>query len=425
MTRPDFPVYELREPIHYTAQDFLACRRELRDILIVPFDESKCKGTGYNISPSELCYSVKKKHLLQIHRTEQEIYVLIPPHDTVLTLSHEYLQVSAEIAGCFLSRLRPVTQGLGNISTTLDPCWKGMLLLAINNPFSKKVKLILSKKRDDTMEPVAISTMLLWKTAPLTNSDDGILTFRLDNPAMRTDIWSELIAEPYHLFRVRRYQQFQEVIHALICYQPTENHPTWVVQLQKELDRLQIAVQSEPRQYNSIRSIREILLAIHHLECEQMAPELINKLRELYHFGVGNSSIDSDSDFYLTIEKIIEKLSNPDKEQCQKDTQALIGIIHLLYRECNYQKLCCQVEDIHQIITEKTQYRWRLDGFKRVWNKVICPNISAFLATIFIAIVVFFGNDFDMKNFFPNVIICIIPSILSIAFNYKKNENQK
>lgn len=106
---PNPPVPEACEPIHYTAREFLACRRELRDILIAPFDESKCKGIGYNISPSELCYSVKKKHLLQIHRTEQEIYILIPPHDTILTLSHEYLQISAEVAGCFLSRLHPVT----------------------------------------------------------------------------------------------------------------------------------------------------------------------------------------------------------------------------------------------------------------------------------------------------------------------------
>ena len=132
--RPDFQVHETYEPVHYTARELLACRRELRDILIAPFSESKCRGIGYNISPSELCYSVKKKYLLQIYRTEQETYILIPPHDTVLTLSYEYLQVSAEVAGCFLSRLRPVTQGLGNISTTLDPCWKGMLLLAINNP---------------------------------------------------------------------------------------------------------------------------------------------------------------------------------------------------------------------------------------------------------------------------------------------------
>lgn len=138
--RPDFQAHEACETTHYMARELLACRRELRDILIAPFSESKCKGIGYNISPSELCYSVKKKYLLQVHRTDQETYVLIPPHDTVLILSYEYLQVSSGVAGCFLSRLRPVTQGLGNISTTLDPCWKGMLLLAINNPSSKKVK---------------------------------------------------------------------------------------------------------------------------------------------------------------------------------------------------------------------------------------------------------------------------------------------
>lgn len=279
---PNPPVPEACEPIHYTAREFLACRRELRDILIAPFDESKCKGIGYNISPSELCYSVKKKHLLQIHRTEQEIYVLIPPHDTILTLSHEYLQISAEVAGCFLSRLHPVTQGLGNISTTLDPCWKGMLLLAINNPSSQKVKLTLSKKKDDKMDPVAISTMVLWKTAPLTDSKNEVLTFRLDNPAMRTDIWSELIAEPCRSFWPQRYRQFQSLIHTLSNYQPDENNPDWLIQMQYALDQLQIAVESVPRQFNTVR---EILLRINHLECEQMSPELLNKLRELYHFG--------------------------------------------------------------------------------------------------------------------------------------------
>ena len=111
-----------------SSYDIKECRRELRDILIAPFDESKCKGVGYNLSPSELCYSVNRRCLLRVHRAAQEVYVMIPPHDTVLTLSHEYLQVGSQIAGCFLSRLRPVTKGLGNISTTLDPCWKGMLL---------------------------------------------------------------------------------------------------------------------------------------------------------------------------------------------------------------------------------------------------------------------------------------------------------
>lgn len=410
------------EPIHYTSREFLTCRRELRDILIAPFDESKCKGIGYNISPSELCYSVKKKHLLQIHRTEQEIYVLIPPHDTVLTLSHEYLQISAEVAGCFLSRLRPVTQGLGNISTTLDPCWKGMLLLAINNPSSRKVKLTLSKKKDDKMDPVAISTMVLWKTAPPKDSKNEVLTFRLDNPAMRTDIWSELIAEPYRSLRPQRYRQFQRLIRTLTNYQPDENNPDWLIQMQHALDQLQIAVESAPRQFNTVR---EILLRINHLECEQMSPALLNKLRELYHFGEKGPATDLRRDFHIATNKIIEKLSNPDSEQRRKDTEAFIGIIQMIYNECDYQKLCFQVEGIHQIIAEKTQYHWHFGGIKRIWHTFVRPNISAFIASIVIAGIFFLWKDADMKAFLPNAIICIIPSILSIVFNCKKHDSNE
>lgn len=152
-----------------------------------------------------------------------------------------------------------------------------------------------------------------------------------------------------------------------------------------------------------------------------MSPELSKKLEELYHFGAENSSIDLHSSLHLATDKIIEKLSDPDASQLKKNTERLMIIIEMIYKECNYQKLCFQVADIHRIIAEKTQYRWRLDGFKRVWHRFICPNVSAFLATFLIAIMVFIGKDFNMKSFLPNVIICIIPSLLSIVFNCKKN----
>jgi hypothetical protein len=235
----------------------MSCRKNLQDILIAPFDEAKCKGVGYNLSPTELCYSVKKKRLLKIHRTSREIYVMIPPNDTILTLSHEYLQVSSQIAGCFLSRLRPVTKGLGNISTTLDPCWKGMLLLSINNPSNRKIKLVISQLQDDVFTPNPIVTMQLWKISPSKGKQDSNLTFHLDNPAMRTDIWTELSAEPYRLFQGRHYQQFRELIQALLAYQPKDNYPPQIVQLQTQLDRLLIAVRAKTR---DVTAIEESLL---------------------------------------------------------------------------------------------------------------------------------------------------------------------
>ena len=39
------------------AADYLEARRDLKDVIIVPFDENKAKGTGYNLSPSTLIYS--------------------------------------------------------------------------------------------------------------------------------------------------------------------------------------------------------------------------------------------------------------------------------------------------------------------------------------------------------------------------------
>jgi len=389
-TLPDFHQPEIPPFIHYTAREILTCRQELRDILIAPFDEAKCKGIGYNLSPSELCYSVKKKRLLQIHRTPQEIYVLIPPNDTILTLSYEYLQVSSQIAGCFLSRLRPVTQGLGNISTTLDPCWKGMLLLSISNPSSQKIKLVIKQMKDDIFTPVAITTMLLWQIAPSADGSDGTLTFHLDNPAMRTDIWSDLVSQPYRLFCGKHYRHFQELIHALTYYQPTVNHPEWIAQLQAKLDRLQNAVQAEPRQYNIIR---ETLLDIYHQEREPMAPELIKKLNNLYSFGqlqdTSSSvfSVDSLNGFKTAVEKILAHLSAQDAKENQQNTDEFIKLIYLLYQECNYQKLCEQVDEIHQIIREKTQYRWRMDGIKRFWYRVIRPHLSALLATVLLAFI--------------------------------------
>ncbi|MEI3238877.1 MAG: hypothetical protein V8S32_02260 [Lachnospiraceae bacterium] len=228
---------------------------------------------------------------------------------------------------------------------------------------------------------------------------------------MPTDIWSELIAEPYRSLRPQRYRQFQRLIRTLTNYQPDENNPDWLIQMQHALDQLQIAVESAPRQFNTVR---EILLRINHLECEQMSPALLNKLRELYHFGEKGPATDLRRDFHIATNKIIEKLSNPDSEQRRKDTEAFIGIIQMIYNECDYQKLCFQVEGIHQIIAEKTQYHWHFGGIKRIWHTFIRPNISAFIASIVIAGIFFLWKDADMKAFLPNAIICIIPSILSI-----------
>lgn len=417
----DFNQPEEIPAIHLTAKEILTCRTQLRDILIAPFDESKCKGVGYNISPSELCYSVRKKRLLQIHRTAQEVYVWIPPHDTILTLSHEYLQVSSHIAGCFLSRLRPITKGLGNVSTTLDPCWKGMLLLSINNPSSRRVKLVISQLKDDQFSPTAVITMLLWKIAYPKDEGEGILTFRLDNPAMRTDIWAELIAEPYRFFRGRHYRHFRDLIQALINYQPSADQQPWIAELQDKLEQLENAVRAVPRQFNQIRAL---LLRIHHLECESMPAEVINKLHALYSMGDTHASqwpADSFEGFQSAVERILASLSQEDEQKNQEATERFVRCIYQLYQECNYQRLCGQVSEIHSIIRKHVQYRWKLDGWKRFWFHILRPHLSALVATILLVIILAVGQLGGGSAFYTGVAISVVPILVSFFLDHKRD----
>ena len=414
----DFPKHEIIPPIHLTAKEIMICRHELSDILIAPFDESKCKGVGYNISPSELCYSVRKKRMLQVHRTAQEVFVWIPPHDTILTLSHEYLQVSSHIAGCFLSRLRPVTKGLGNVSTTLDPCWKGMLLLSINNPSSRRIKLVISQLIDDQFSPTAIITMLLWKISSSNDDGEGILTFRLDNPAMRADIWSELIAEPYRFFRGNHYRKFRNLIESLLSYQPSVDQRSWITELQEKLEELENAVRAVPRRFNDIRAL---LLRIHHLECEAMPPELIKKLRMLYNSfnsSANYESVDSFDSFNSSVENIICSLSEENSENNKKNTNIFTKSIYSVYQECSYQNLCCQVNEIHDIIRNKVKYRWERDIFKNIWFSYIRPHFIALLTTIALIFALFYIDKLESQDLYTKLIIGISPALVSYLFEW-------
>ena len=128
---------------------------------IFPFDSKKLTGIGYNLSTTDFAFSINQGILLTLHEktTENGImrYVIIPPNDTVLFFSQEYIEVDNTIAGTFHSKVSCVSQGLGHISTTLDPTWKGQLLLSVNNPTSRSIVFNLEKSGGN------IVTMLLHK----------------------------------------------------------------------------------------------------------------------------------------------------------------------------------------------------------------------------------------------------------------------
>ncbi len=112
-----------------------------KNIVIHPFREEDLTPVGYNLRPSDFVFSVIKKELIKANDGIYEI----PPNDTVLILTEETVWVSGRVAGTFHSKVGLVSKGFGHISTTLDPNWKGPLLIALNNPTSTSLQLPADK----------------------------------------------------------------------------------------------------------------------------------------------------------------------------------------------------------------------------------------------------------------------------------------
>lgn len=164
---------------------------------IFPFDSKKLTGIGYNLSTTDFAFSINQGILLTLHEktTENGImrYVIIPPNDTALFFSQEYIEVDNTIAGTFHSKVSCVSEGLGHISTTLDPTWKGQLLLSVNNPTSRSIVFNLEKSGGN------IVTMLLHKLdSEVTGSNIH------DNNKGRCELLITHFAKPSFHFKLKK-----------------------------------------------------------------------------------------------------------------------------------------------------------------------------------------------------------------------------
>lgn len=166
---------------------------------IFPFEEKSLTGIGYNISTTDFAFSINQGILLTIHQETRDNgimrYVVIPPNDTVLFFSREYIEVDNTLAGTFHSKVTCVSKGLGHISTTLDPTWKGQLLLSLNNPTSREVIFDLDKSGGN------IVTLLLY------GMDTDVTGVNIhDNNKGRCELLVSHFAKPSS----KRFQKFQK-----------------------------------------------------------------------------------------------------------------------------------------------------------------------------------------------------------------------
>jgi deoxycytidine triphosphate deaminase len=115
------------------------------EIIITHFNEKNLTPLGYNLTPTEFILSIKNQLLVKIYNEKFEKYCYIEPNDTVLILTRESIAVSQKLAGTFHSKVGMVSLGFGHISTTLDPLWRGPLLISLNNPTNKRIKFTLAQ----------------------------------------------------------------------------------------------------------------------------------------------------------------------------------------------------------------------------------------------------------------------------------------
>ncbi|AFA48225.1 dCTP deaminase domain-containing protein [Acetobacterium woodii] len=180
---------------------------KLKKMSILPFTEKKLTGLGYNLSPSGFVFSTSKGFAEEVKNRNGEKYVQVDPHDTVLVLTKEYLWLDRTLAGTIHSRVRIVSQGFGHISTTIDPLWRGPLLISLNNPTSKKLKLVIEKTSVRGIEDNTFCTVVFQK---LITAAEKVH----DNPPQRIDVLKEYIAkQPRFLpFYRKRYEKFKDLV---------------------------------------------------------------------------------------------------------------------------------------------------------------------------------------------------------------------
>jgi Deoxycytidine deaminase len=125
-----------------------AINNQDREIIIFPFNEKNLTPIGYNFSFSRFIVSLSKGNFVTLVNDKKTgvMYFDLRPSETVLVLSKETVSVSANIGGTFHSKVSLVAKGLGHVSTTLDPGWQGQLLVPLNNPTNRKVRVFINKR---------------------------------------------------------------------------------------------------------------------------------------------------------------------------------------------------------------------------------------------------------------------------------------
>lgn len=209
------------------------------NLTIAPFDLRNLKGSSYNITPSSVIISARKGIPLRVFKTQNCVFVKIPPHDTALVLMREYIKTTGKIAGTVFSRVRTVSSGLGHISTTIDPYWEGQGLVALNNPSSKSIKLLISREERGESIPQPFATIYFYYIKEI--APDAFIR----NPDARIDILESIAWKTKNATFPKGYKQLRSIISTLKLREENNIDDSKISEMIAIIDELRIFYNSK------------------------------------------------------------------------------------------------------------------------------------------------------------------------------------
>lgn len=146
-----------------------------RGILIEPFEDKYLTPVGYDLRVGKKGFSWNSKEEVDI---EGKRRIEIKPNDTIVIETLESVSLSKEVGATIHSMAtRVITQGLSQISTTIDPGWTGRLLISFHNYRDSSVELRLGD---------SFCTICFYRV-------ESKSKVSLGRPPDRDDLWQQLI----------------------------------------------------------------------------------------------------------------------------------------------------------------------------------------------------------------------------------------
>ncbi len=174
--------------------------------MIFPYNRDNLKGASYDITPTVIAMSTATGLLETVYRDKRDcgqFYIYVKAKDTVLAVSNECLVIPPYIAGYVVSRVSKVAEGFGHVSTSIDPNWKGSVLIALSNPTNKPIRVSVGGRPSDR-NPLATVSFHYLNTPCDENDHDKHQGMRMDllnavQYANRKGVraWFQRIFHPY------------------------------------------------------------------------------------------------------------------------------------------------------------------------------------------------------------------------------------